>query len=452
MARIGLIGENSIEYVDKLLDIWNNGDCAVLIDWRIPFQTAYEMMKEADVEKYYIEKDINDLSNKENLDIEHIIFPKHKMNASTLSKDVYDKFNDNYEKKEAVVIYSSGTTGKSKGVILSHYAINTNADAIIDYMQPTINDCIYIAKTLSHSSTLTGELLVSLKTKMRTVIAPTVVPPRYVLSNINKFSVSIICLNPSLLYMYALETERKKLTFPSLKNIYVSGSILNDKTYSYAHKVFSKINIYNVYGLSEAGPRVTAQTKGNNKTNSVGKPIKGVKIHILNNNKEIIDGKQGVVYVETPCKFLGYVTNNKKFDSLYNWVNSGDVGYIDSNSDLHITGRIDNIIVIDSHKIYPYSIEEKIVSYDGVRECVVLKNNMGGRDTLCCLYSSNKKINKMEIIRFLSNYFSYYEIPKVYVPIHEIPKNNNYKYDMCKINKEISSYINKNKENLYELC
>lgn len=43
MSRVALIGENSVEYVDKLLDIWNNGDCGVLLDWRIPFQTAIQM-------------------------------------------------------------------------------------------------------------------------------------------------------------------------------------------------------------------------------------------------------------------------------------------------------------------------------------------------------------------------------------------------------------------------
>ena len=56
MARIGLIGENSIEYVDILLDIWNSGDCAVLIDWRVPYCSAVEMMQEASVQKCHIEK------------------------------------------------------------------------------------------------------------------------------------------------------------------------------------------------------------------------------------------------------------------------------------------------------------------------------------------------------------------------------------------------------------
>ena len=65
MARVALIGENSIEYIDKLIDIWNSGDCAVLIDWRIPFSTAIEMMTEADVKKCVIQKGLWDESETE---------------------------------------------------------------------------------------------------------------------------------------------------------------------------------------------------------------------------------------------------------------------------------------------------------------------------------------------------------------------------------------------------
>lgn len=56
MSRVALIGENSIEYIDKLIQIWNSDNCAVLINWRIPLQTAITMMAEADVCTCYIEK------------------------------------------------------------------------------------------------------------------------------------------------------------------------------------------------------------------------------------------------------------------------------------------------------------------------------------------------------------------------------------------------------------
>ena len=58
MGRVALIGENSIGYVNALVDIWNNGDCAVLLDWRIPCPTAIEMMIEADVHTCFIDKSL----------------------------------------------------------------------------------------------------------------------------------------------------------------------------------------------------------------------------------------------------------------------------------------------------------------------------------------------------------------------------------------------------------
>ena len=53
MSRVALMGENSVEYISALLNIWNNGDCAVLLDWRIPFGTAVDMMREAGVTHCY---------------------------------------------------------------------------------------------------------------------------------------------------------------------------------------------------------------------------------------------------------------------------------------------------------------------------------------------------------------------------------------------------------------
>ena len=184
MSRIALIGENSTSYINALLDIWNAGNCAVLIDWRIPLITAVEMMKDAGVSECYIEKSILEKSlEAHSLGIKYTTF--NKSNTTELLPDnIRNKFVANYTNDEAVVIYSSGTTGKSKGIILSHFAINTNADAIIDYMQPQKNDCMYIVKTLSHSSTLTGEMLVALKTGMKLLLSPTIVPPRYIFNNI----------------------------------------------------------------------------------------------------------------------------------------------------------------------------------------------------------------------------------------------------------------------------
>ena len=443
MSRVALIGENSIGYVDTLVDIWNHGDCAVLLDWRIPCPTAIEMMIEADVHTCFIEKSLfNKIENQIPNSIDFFTYEKQNSSAELLPNCIYEKFHENYSRNEAVVIYSSGTTGKSKGIILSHFAINTNADAIIDYMNPTAEDCIYIAKTLSHSSTLTGELLVALKTRAKAVIAPTIVPPRYVLNNINKFGVTIVCLNPTLLSMLVNEYERSQYDISSLKTIYVSGSILNDMVYEKAHAVFSYIQIYNVYGLSEAGPRVTAQRVDCSKSNSVGKPIKDVEIKIVNEQGSIVtSGEYGIIHVNTPSLFNGYIVGNNKHISLYEgWHNTGDVGYIDINGELHIINRFDDVIIIDSHKVYPSEVEKKIVEQSDVKECAVAKVELNGNEFIGCLYVSEKEIGR-DIKEKLKSKLPAYEIPRFFLRCNALPRTKNGKISTREVQACLKKYI-----------
>ena len=288
MSRVGLIGENSIEYINALLDIWNNGDCAVLIDWRIPYKIAVEMMKEASVQKCFIEKKIIDkVIDDIKSGIEFVTFERKNNSAELLPNAIYEKFKNNYSKDEAVVLYSSGTTGKAKGIILSHYAINLNADLVIEYMEPSADDCLYIVKTLAHSSTLVDELIVGLKSKSKIVISPTIVTPSHSIENIINFKSTILCLNPTLLRLYTMTVNSKKICLNHLKIIYTSGAIADETLIRNAQKAFPETEILNVYGLSEAGPRVSAQRKGNknNRIGSVGLPINRVDIKIILNRK-----------------------------------------------------------------------------------------------------------------------------------------------------------------------
>lgn len=449
MNRVALIGENSIEYIEKLIDIWNSGSCAVLIDWCIPIQIAIKMMQEADVHICYIENRFFDKVPVE-LPPSIIFIPFEKIDnfAKYLPESVYIKFKPNYGESEAVVLYSSGTTGKSKGIILSHFAINTNADAIIDYMKLNDRDCFYIAKPLSHSSTLTGELLVALKTFTTLIIAPTIVPPRFILQNIEKFDVSIICLSPNLLQMFVKEYSAEKYEFRKLRTIYVSGSILNDKIYREVHSALENIEIYNVYGLSECGPRVTAQRFDCCKSNSVGKPIKDVEVIIVDSDgNPVKQSEKGIIHVKTQGLFNGYLSGGYKLKSLFfNWLNTGDIGYFDKNGELNIVDRIDDVIIINSHKIYPSNVENAILANSKIECCVVSKIELSNREYLSCIYSG-KKENITALRHKLFQCLISYEIPRYWMNCENIPSTTNGKYIKSEI-KKLFEKMNSSEENI----
>lgn len=140
--------------------------------------------------------------------------------------------------------------------------------------------------------------------------------------------------------------------------------------------------------MSEAGPRVTAQREGCCSSNSVGKPIKGVEIAIVNEDgTPATDGERGIVHVNSPSRFTGYISGQTKYKSLYkDWLNTGDVGYIDSNGELYIVDRIDDVIILDAHKIYSGEIEKSILELTEISECTVVKVECKNNEFVVCLY------------------------------------------------------------------
>lgn len=434
MARVALVGENSIEFVSMLINIWNQGDCAVIIDWRIPDSIREALLKEANVKQCYIEEKYYVCKGncyEDGVDIDYITYTVMDATPQMLPQEIRKKFSPNYSDHEALILYSSGTTGKAKGVILSHYAINTNADAILKYMLLDKDDCIYIVKSLAHSSTITGELLTGLKSNANILIGTTILIPRMVFRNINKYNVTTLCINPTILQMYIDEIKNKGGTFTKLRKIYVSGAQLYEKTYFEAHEYLKNIEVYNVYGLTEAGPRVSAQTKECCSSNSVGKPLSGIEICIVDDTgMQVGVEERGIIHVKTPSKFNGYISGKSKHVSLHkDWLNTGDIGYLDKSGELHIVNRADDMINIHAHKIYPGDVEEKIVRFSNITECIIVKgNSQQGVDILECLYVADDLITR-EDLKILEDVLATYEIPGNYIKVNTLPKNINGKID-----------------------
>ena len=430
--RVGIIVNNSPECVDAILDIWNNGDCAVLIDWRIPYAVAVEMMKEASIVKCYAENKVVDKLKDTCTDIDFATFEQKSFLTEVLPLGAYDKFQANYSQNEAIIIYSSGTTGKSKGIILSHYAINKNADAIIEYMQITQDDVFYIVRPIAYAASMVGELLVCLKAKAKLYIGPVIVPPRYVISNLMKYNVTILTANPTQLSMYADELINTKTRFTHLRCVYASGSILNNVDRLKAIKAFEGVSIYNAYGLTEAGPRVSAQIPGFDHDNSVGKPISGVDVLIIDEQgNTCAPSEKGVIHVKTESIFSGYVKGTAKLQSLYNdWFNTGDIGYMDENGELYVVGRMDDLVNVHGHKVYLCDIEKIIREYESIKDCAVICENDKSNDpVIICFYElyDNDNFDLDLVIKHCKKYLSQYEVPKRWTYVESMPKTLNNK-------------------------
>ena len=407
--RIGLMGHNSVEFIEQLIGIWNNNDSAVLIDYDMPIDALQRIISNNLIASLRIEDSLSLKFDNALLNANVTLYSVCTPLPCLLPDRIYDEFTERYDEDEAVVIFSSGTTGLNKGISLSHRALNNNADSIIHYMQPKAADCLYLNKKITHSSSLTGELLVALKERIKIVVAPIIIPPRIAFRIISDFGVSILCCNPALLKMYVDEVERATRFPEAIKTIYTSGDVISVKAIERARSVFTR-PVYNVYGQTECGPRISAQTEDCCRGNSVGKPIKNVEIKI---------DTSGEVLVKTNALFSGYTASAAEAPG--EWHGTGDLGFIDENGELYITGRTNSLIVIGAHNIYPEAVEQTIIENTVISDCLVYKD----AEKLACDYVSACEINKTEIIRSIQPLLLPYEIPKTYRRVKIIPQNAN---------------------------
>ena len=312
--RIAIIAENSIKYIEIIIDAWNMGNTVVLIDFKIPAQSCLELMGKACVQKVYTDrKELFDYVKKmSNIEVE--MMASMEKSVCELPESIRKKYKVSHRKEEGVILFSSGTTGKSKGIILSHYSFTKNAEMCAEQKGVNKNSTLYLYKTISHCASFVGEFMIALITGAKLYIASTKILMRKHLNNINIYSVTHFSANPSVLNLISKYTNRN-MEFPSLKLIVSSGSMFTRKCKLQAQDFF-KCPIINMYGMTEISGLATSQIPlFSNKTccsgieqESVGTPLEGVKIKILGQKyEELKKGEIGNIYISIPTVMIGYV-------------------------------------------------------------------------------------------------------------------------------------------------
>jgi long-chain acyl-CoA synthetase len=185
----------------------------------------------------------------------------------------------------------------------------------------------------------------------------------------------------------------------NLKNI-ISGAAPIDYKLISDFKALG-INIWNGYGISESSPVVSVENIIYHKNGSVGKPIPGMKVKIINQNENGI----GEVSISGIPVMKGYLNNTKENKRLFNngYFNTEDLGYLDDQGYLYIVGRKKNLIITsDGKNISPEELEQKISNIDIVQESLVSLANINGKSLLQAEVYLNPQIEenqKEEILK-----------------------------------------------------
>lgn len=365
-AKCAILCRQSIETVKALLFCWKTGMVA------IPLSLHYGEVNCRNIIDT-VKPDVM-ISDDLSLCKEYIGIACFELRKIGLLKDVYFHKEDLLENVE-LMMCTSGTTGTPKAIMFSAEAIQKNIELILSYFMVDDKDTILICRPIYHCAVLVGELLLSFFVGANIVLYSEQYNPFQMSNVINNENITVMCGTPTI-FKGISECLKHRHIKGELKIITLSGEYLLPE---YAHDIrscFPDTQIFNVYGLTEAGPRVSylPAERFDEIPQSVGKPLPGVEIKVINENERGTEYLAvGQIWVKTPSIMLGYYKEAERTTERFHgeWFNTGDVGAIDEMNNLYILGRSDELIIKAGMNIYPQQVEKEILKLEDVKSVLV---------------------------------------------------------------------------------
>lgn len=355
----------------------------------------------------------------ENAECEQYIYiSDNEVKEMLKNSNVYE-IEDKYDKgKVSVVAQSSGTTSISKGVMLSQNNILTDMVAGVreyDYPRGAI---YYKVLPYQHLFGLVADLLGPLYS------GGTICYSRDSLNMfkyLNFFKPTHMNLPPVIVYMIEKmllsSSNLEKTTGGKLRKIMCAGASIEQESINVLKKY--DIDVFVAYGLTECSPCISMNSDMNHKDGSVGKILQGVNVKI-EDNEILISGN---------TVMLGYWNDQRATDEVYKngWLKTGDLGFMDTDGFLYLTGRKSNLIVFeDGTKLSPENFESEINSIAGVKECLVYSVVKNGRTTINVkvVIEANQEVYIINGVKEIANKMHLSsKLREIEVVENELPKN-----------------------------
>lgn len=463
--KIAILLFNGLNYAVSIMSVITMGGTAVPINPNLKISEVEYLLKNSKTKFVITDIDginaLNSNSKYINSDIETLNI---KLNYNKKIKIIKLKFSDiedesknlAFKDDEAILLYTSGTTGRPKGVILTNYNLLSEAQNIQIGHKLTQHDVTLCILPLFHINGLVVSLISPLFSGGKVVI-PRKFSARKFWQWIEHYKVTWFSAVPTIFSIILSKPVDKGNDLSSLRFARSASAPLPLAVLNEFEQKFG-IPVIESYGISEASSQVTTNPLPplTRKHGSVGRPI-GNKIKIVDKNGENLPlNSVGEILINGSNVTKGYYNNSiANIKSFKNgWFCTDDLGYIDEDGYLFIKGRIKELINRAGEKISPREVDEVLYSLSVVEmaAAVGVPDSFYGEEVVAFIkLKSGKKIEEQEIMDFCKNYLADFKIPKKIFFIDDFPKGPSGKIQRKKL---VNTYINMKKlekrRDLYE--
>lgn len=276
----------------------------------------------------------------------------------------------------AVLGYTSGTTGRSKGAMLLHRNLLSNVRAVTEAWRWTASDRLLLTLPLFHTHGLMVGLHGTLSTGASADLRRRFVASEALEALRDDAALTMFFGVPTM-YGRLLEESRRSGVKPRALRLMVSGSApLSAQLFGEIEAAFGQ-RILERYGMTETIMNTTNPYEGERRPGTVGMPFPGQEARVVHvRTREVLAaGETGEIEVRGPHVFAGYWRNPKASAEAFDadgWFRTGDLGMKDADGYFHITGRARELIISGGFNVYPREVEEVLATHPGVAEVAVL--------------------------------------------------------------------------------
>lgn len=433
--RVAVLAENSIDLFPLLFACGLGGYIYVPLNWRLSIEELQTILQDCSPTVLMVDDKYHDVA-------EEMLEGKTIELSETIDYEIYENLpnvNADWCSKDAwLMIYTGGTTGKPKGVVLSFDAVNWNAINTIISWSLEENDCTLNYMPLFHTGGLNA-LSIPILMVGGTVVIGNKFDPEEAIRAIDEYKTTISLFVPTM-YQSMIETEYfKQSNFPSVK-LFLSGGAPCPKTI-YTHFLNKGLKFKEGYGLTEAGPNnfYIPPERSATKPGSVGRSMIFNSIKILNTEGNICGPNEvGELFVQGKHMFSYYWNNQEETNKtiIDGWLKTGDLAKMDKDGDVYIVGRSKDMIITGGENVYPQEVEQCIITHPKIKEVAVvgLKDSKWGEIVTAIVVSEeNGEALNEEIQSICRKHLGTYKVPKKIIFTSELPKTHVGKIDKKKL-------------------
>jgi long-chain acyl-CoA synthetase len=332
------------------------------------------------------------------------------------------------EEDLAVIFYTSGTTGKPKGAMLTHANMISNAFATAETYKYSHKDIIISAMPMFHAAGQTNVMTAAFSQGAAIVLLPRFTPEQ-VFEALTAEKATVFIGVPTMYFQIIYDKQAERFAENNLRLCLVGAASMPEKILKEFGDKF-KVVISEGYGISEAAPVVSHNPiDGVKKVLSIGIAIPGVEMKIFDDDdSELLPGQIGELVIRGPNVMKGYLNRPQESAEALRggWLHSGDMAYMDEDNYFFIVDRKKDMILTGGFNIYPREVEEVLFTHEKVAEAAVVgiaDQEKGEKAKVFIVLKEGEVATAEEIMEFCRTRMAVYKAPREVEFVKSLPRN-----------------------------